>query len=78
MFRLTGFNMIEDKNLVVQDGTTTLNRSWEERLFTWPWKPWVATKEIVNMIPNPDVFLIDRKTVIAHPATAQKIKELLK
>lgn len=80
MFRLglTGLNIIEDKNLVIQDGITTLNRTWKERLFTRPWKPWIATKEIANMIPNPDVFIIKGKTVLAHPATAQKIKEMFR
>lgn len=75
---LYGLKVIEDKNLTIHDGTTTITRSWKERLFTLPWRPWVATKEISNIIPNPEFFYIRHKgIVLAHPVTARKLYDEL-
>ncbi|HEC64245.1 MAG TPA: hypothetical protein ENI23_03020 [bacterium] len=75
---LQGLKIIEDKSLTIPDGTITVTRSWKERLFTRPWKPWVATKEIFNIIPNPELFYIkDRGIVLAHPVTAKRLYDEL-
>lgn len=34
--------------------TTKVRRTWKERLFSWPWRPWVAYKEV----PTSSVYLL--------------------
>lgn len=31
-----------------------VKRSWKERLFSWPWRPWVSTKQIPNPLFGED------------------------
>jgi hypothetical protein len=41
--------------IVMRPTIKTVSRSWRERLFTWPWRPWVKTKEEVSQPPiGPD------------------------
>lgn len=71
---LHGLKIITDLNLTIQDGTIIVNRSWKERLFTRPWKPWVATKEIFNIIPDPNMYFIEKEGIVfAHPVTARRL-----
>jgi len=27
----------------------TVNRTWAERLFSWPWRPWIKTKRVFKV-----------------------------
>lgn len=37
-------------------------RSWTERLFSWPWRPHIATKSILNAaLPAPGMIYLDSK-----------------
>lgn len=55
-------------------------RTWKERLFSWPWRPWQRTKEIPNrkllkiningftgMLPTEEVY-------VAHPMIINEIR----
>ena len=36
-----------------------VDRTWRERLFSWPWRPWVRTKYVENiMVPVGDALSI--------------------
>lgn len=83
MFHL-GYKIIEDKNLVLEDGTTLIyvNRPISERLFTKlyhkKWKPFKRQKLILVVLwkPNPDVFhLKGQNIIIGHPETISLIRE---
>ncbi len=66
-----GHQIIENQNMTVEDGTTTVKRSWGERIFTRPWKPLMSTREVARFVPDPDVYLIrSTNLIVAHPATA--------
>lgn len=39
----------------------TVRRTWNQRLFTWPWRPWVATQQVC-----------DWKAEFARPSRATK------
>jgi len=73
------------------DGTITENlamvvtkfrgKTWRERLFSWPWKPWRRLHVWSEPDPNmyrmlvPDIFgNCAREVWVAHPATAQRIR----
>lgn len=48
-------------------------RTGKERLFTWPWKPWVKTKDVP--VPSNEVILDGtRGMVVMHPQLAEKLK----
>ena len=49
--------------------TKRVPRSWRERLFSWPWQPWRATKAV----PSDEVLLMDGMLVM-HPATYVMLK----
>jgi len=60
-----------------------INRTWKERLFSWPWKPLTKKKWITEKFhpqyPDPNVYYLDDgKTIMAHPLVIQQLKELLK
>ena len=48
-------------------------RSWRERLFVRPWRPWKKT----NTEPDPG-FYITATEIHAHPATVRKLAEGLR
>jgi hypothetical protein len=52
-------------------------RSWRERLLSWPWRPWVAAKEISVKVPDPHCYTFDN-VVVCHPAMATELRERLK
>ncbi len=71
-----GLQIIENKNMVIEDGTTIIKRSWRERIFSRPWRPLQRTREITRFVPDPDVYLIrDRNIIIAHPVTVTKLHQ---
>jgi hypothetical protein len=39
--------------------TITRYRPWRERLWSWPWRPWVATVEVTQRIPSHEVYVIN-------------------
>jgi hypothetical protein len=50
----------------------TVRRSWKKRLFSWPWRPWVATREIHEKIELPDVI----KAPLKSPPHAQAVSRV--
>lgn len=50
----------------------TIKRSWKERLFSLPWRPWVKTKVI--RVPNykPAIYRVGNR-FIYHPALKAEI-----
>jgi hypothetical protein len=74
MIDLFGIQIVETESLV---DTHSRVRPWKERLFSWPWKPWV--KIVVWQTPSETIYLVDMDAVgkrfICHPAMAEMIKQ---
>ncbi len=51
-----------------------VRRSWRERLWSWPWRPWRATKTIVPQVPSKSFYLIGNDTVLCHPAQVAELR----
>lgn len=66
-----------------------VDRTWRERLFSWPWRPWVRTK----FVNKPAIYVFSpslygevsrrggglaglRDAIIVHPALVAQIKNL--
>lgn len=53
-------------------------RSWRERLFRRPWRPWVKLRLVQE--PDPMIYLMSsgaRPAFLAHPATWESFKRAL-
>lgn len=68
-FGLSGYQVIVDAN---RTDAKTVRRSWRERLFSRPWRPFAGTKTI--RVPSLNVVLIGR-TMIIHPAVLARLRE---
>jgi hypothetical protein len=78
-FMLYGFRIIEDPNCVIDGPTRIVQRSWRERLFTCPWRPWVATYAVTPKIPNPDAVRLDHiNALLMHPQTAREFRKWMR
>lgn len=57
--------------------TKQVRRSWRERLFTHPWRPWVSHKEV--QVPDPYAYRLcpNRDIYVVHPAMAKPFEEFL-
>lgn len=63
-----GIRCMPDSNLTV---TKSRERTWRERLLSWPWRPWRRLE--VWEEPDPSFYkfrdpMTGRETIVAHPA----------
>ena len=75
--QVNGLEVVINPDLLV-DGPTevkTQSRSWSERLFTFPWKPFERTKqvEVATRIPSPTIHRF-HDTLWMHPDTWEALK----
>jgi hypothetical protein len=50
-----------------------IERSWKERLFSWPWQPFKKTKYVTKWVASDEIICFNG-TYYAHPDTIEKIK----
>ena len=56
----------------------TAPRNWRERLLSWPWQPWVKTKQVQVYVPRQDYVVNERSgTIICHPTMLEPLKRQL-
>lgn len=77
---LSGMRIFESVNCVEFTGKTLHRedkRTWKERLFSWPWRPWKATKTVYYPETIPAMYRIGDR-IVAHPAKIVELKAALK
>lgn len=67
------FQIIEDKNLCEYE---TVMRTWKERLFSLPWKPFTKYKTISK--PNLTIYYLGNNALLMHPIMIQNYCEVLR
>ena len=67
--------VLENPLLVVDGDPVEVLRTWKERLFSRPWRPFKATKTVIPKVPMPPVYLTGDGTVYAHPEIAAQIRK---
>lgn len=74
---LFGANVVVSA-LMVEDGKPyEVKRTWKERLFSSPWRPFKATKTVVPKVPKKDAVLMPDGSLVMHPATFERLKHLI-
>jgi hypothetical protein len=71
-----GLQLFADPNLTDTVEQVAV-RTWGERLFGRPWRPWRKTKVVYVRVPSNSAYQIGNK-VFAHPVMIQKLKEQVK
>lgn len=68
-----------NKNLTVEGKATEVSRTFHDRWFTWPWRPWVKTRRYTPRLPDPGMYkmedLFNGQVLVMHPDTLDAYKE---
>ena len=72
------YNRLLGKEIIIPKPAITITRSWQERLFSLPWRPWKVTKLINNpALPNPvEVWQTSTRIIIRQEDYALLLKEI--
>jgi hypothetical protein len=73
----SGMRIIENANLTEPGEPVSVRRSWRERLFSRPWKPWQATRLVIPQIPYHGAIRLNDRTLIMHPGTLRELRKQL-
>ena len=54
------------------------DRSWRERLLSWPWRPCASRKVVVVDAPMLHTYYVmNHSDVVCHPIAAQQLREAI-
>jgi len=71
-----GSYAIIESDQLYETKTRSVRRSWRERLFTRPWRPWIATKTISYRVPSECIYVMDDK-IVCHPSVAEALRHAI-
>lgn len=72
MSTINGIVVIESVYAMTNGAPVTTRRAWRERLFTLPWRPWIATTMRTPMVPG--FFQMADGRIVAHPAALAQLR----
>lgn len=75
-YRYNGYEVVTDHNMTENGEPFQERRTWKERLFTRPWKPFKGTKTVVLMVPMRKCIRLGNKLVM-HPEVLKELKKAL-
>lgn len=64
---LLGFKIHQNSNMLDDGPPEERVRSWKERLFTRPWKPWKKTKWVPTKVPSCTILHMPDGSLMMHP-----------
>ncbi len=73
-----GLRVLESPYMEIDGPDVPVRRTWRDRLFSRPWRPWVATRLVRSRIPHPGFARISPTTIVMHPETARVLHERLR
>ena len=77
MMTIYGMNIITNSWLE-EDESHEVTRTWKERLFSRPWKPFKKTKTVIRKIPSKSIYKLNENTLAMHPVMAARLEKELK
>jgi len=75
--RYCGKEIITSLHMTKTSDPFSVKRTWRERLFSWPWRPWQTTKMITKQIPSDEVYVFEDRMMM-HPETLRQLQAELK
>ena len=70
-----GHELWPDERMV---DTRAMRRTWRERLFSRPWRPW--RKHRTEQVPKEEIYVLDlddhRRAIIAHPSVIDRMRSV--
>lgn len=67
---------VYESELMVEMVTREERRTWMERLLSWPWRPWRATKMVASWEPRRDVLCMTDGSLVMHPEVAHLFRHM--
>lgn len=67
----------ESVTLTVPGPIEIVARTWRERLFSLPWRPLQATRQVQTYVPDPNVYQLGNGLVVGHPVTIARLRAKL-
>lgn len=78
---IQGQRVITNDHLTVAGEATEVGRTFHDRWFTWPWRPWVKTWMYSPQIPDPCVYkmsdMLDGQVWLMHSETLKNLVTML-
>jgi len=68
-----GIRFVENPNLVEDGDPIEVPRTWMERLFSYPWKPWKKVKTVIPKVPSSRVLVMGN-VAVAHPEVIKQLR----
>lgn len=68
-----GVPVVLSRYLTIAGEPVTAPRTWRQRLFSRPWRPWVATYTYTPQVPDPKVVRCGQMFVM-HPETWDRLR----
>jgi hypothetical protein len=69
-----GFDIVESEHLTETE-QKEVERTFRERFFSWPWRPWQKTKTVYYSVPKREIYVLQKeRKVICHPAIANELR----
>ncbi len=72
---INGFKIMENPLMTEAGEPYEVKRSWKERLFTRPWRPFKKTRTVVPQIPSRQIIMMDR-IIYMHPILKAEVEAL--
>ena len=76
LYGLSGYQIIEESHCTKGE-EYIVSRSWRERLFSWPWRPWATTKVVTVRVPDEKVYVLNDSVIVCHPTIAAELRARL-
>lgn len=76
---LNHIKIIESEYLTEPGDPIVVRRTWRERLYSRPWRPWKSTKTITPQVPRKiilEAVINGRRSFIMHPVVARYLRDL--
>ena len=72
-----GVKIIQSEAMVEPGEPIEVPRTWRERLFTLPWRPFKKTKTVIPMVPQKRAIKLPGGELIMHPTMVRALMEAI-
>jgi hypothetical protein len=78
---IQGQRVMTNDHLTIAGKATEVERTFHDRWFTWPWRPWVKTWMFTPQIPDPRIYkmsdMLDGQVWVMHSETLKDLVTIM-